>query len=564
MIPPSGQRARQLLNRRTAVVLALAALGVLVASADDYGLTYDEPVYMSRAMRAAQWLGLLWQAPGEAIRPEAITRLWDATGDEQPGLMKLIAGPTMLLSAPVLPPLAAMRTATMLLSALLVGVLYAFVAGVWRRTEAVFAAAGLLLLPRVFAHCHLLAQDAPVMAWSFMAVAATYQYARKLGSELPSDARPYLTERPGFWLAAMGLAFGAAVATKVNGLFVPAIAIPWLAVYRRRAVLPALGAMVVLGSAVFFGSWPWLWVDSVERLARYFAFFGQHYAVQVTYFGEVYARAPWHYPLVMTAITTPPMVLALAVAGLCSRGQADGEAGADWSQSLGGLRSAALALMAWAVIVHIVPGSLPDSPKYNGVRLFLPVFPPLMVLAAAGFGLLARAAVRPLASSLEEERPRVMALMVLALLPLLAVTARTHPYCLSYYNAFIGGPSGAVARGMEATYWGETYAAALPWLNQHAPEGAQVWINVPGFVSSMALYQGFGKLRSGLELTGGREALGQADLCVVVNKPTEWGPEARGLVRAGGALYTEELGGAPLTWVFPGPHWGQQTEGVRP
>jgi len=305
-------------------------------------------------------------------------------------------------------------------------------------------------------------------------------------------------------------------------------------------------------------------VDTAEHLARYFAFFGQHYPVQVTYFGQVYAHAPWHYPLVMTLITTPPLVLALAVAGLLSRGRPDGEAADDWSQSLIGLRRAALALMAWAVVVHILPSSLPDSPKYNGVRLLLPLFPPLMVLAAAGFGWVARALVKPLASSLEEERLRVMALMVLALLPLLAATARSHPYGMSYYNALIGGTQGAVARGMEATYWGETFAAALPWLNQHAPDNAQVWINVPGFVSSMAMYQGLGRLRPDLKLTGGPEALREADLCVVVNKPTEWGPEARGLVEAGGALYTEELGGAPLTWVFPGPKGTGQTEGAQP
>ncbi len=564
MIPPEGQRGRQLLNRRTAALLALATFVILALTAGDYGLSYDEPVYMSRAMRAAEWLSLLCKSPGLALRAETILRLWDATGDEQPGLMKLIAGPAMFLSAAWLPPLAAMRTATVLVAAVLVAALYAFVAGVWRRTEALFAAIGLLLMPRVFADCHLLAQDAPVMAWSFLAVAAAYQYARKLGAEPPADRRLYLSDRPGFWLVLLGLCFGAAVATKVNGLFVPAIVLPWLALYRRQAVLPALVSMVGLGTAIFVGSWPWLWVEPLQHLGRYLSFFGKHYPVQVTYFGHVYARAPWHYPLVMTAITTPPLVLVLAVAGLAGRGRPEGEPAGDWSESLVGLRRAALALMAWAFLMHILPGSLPGSPKYNGVRLFLPVFPPLMVLAAAGFGWLARAAVRPLASSLEEERPRVMVLMVLALLPMLAATAWTHPYGLSYYNALIGGTRGAVERGMEATYWGETYAAALPWLNQHAPQGAKVWINVPGFVSSMAMYQGFGMLRPDLELTGGPEALQQADLCVVVNKPTEWGPEARGLVAVGGALYVEELGGAPLTWVFPGPRWPDRTEGVQP
>lgn len=562
------------MNRHGWVGVGLGVLTfvVLVASAPQYGLTYDEPVYMSRAMRAGEWLQTLAAAPGEALKQETIDRLWDPAGDEQPGLPKLLAYTAMTAGAPVLPPLTAMRLATLLIVSVLVGFLYAFVARERGRAAGLMAALGLLLMPNVFAHSHLLAMDAPVMAWSFIAVAAVYRYANEPLTGLRGRALPRFHVGNGLgWLVLVGLATGAAVATKVNGLFLPFIILPWLLVYRRRAVLPVLGSMAVLGAVVFVGSWPWMWHDTAARVVRYLAFFGKHYPVAVTYFGHVYDRAPWHFPLVMTLITTPPVVLGLGVVGVLRGRLTPGPSprGVEGSNGNGQKAPVLVALMVWGFVVNILPSCLPGSPKYNGVRLFLPVFPYLAVLAALGWRVVADW-VGTRVTALETWKLRALLLLV-GLVPLLMATAYSHPWGMSYYNALIGGPKGAVARGMEATYWGETFAAALPFLNEKAPPEAKVWINVAGFVSTVRMYQSFGMLRPDLELTAGPQGLAEAQLAVVANKPTEWGPEARELVARGQALYTEELSGAPLVWVFSGPFpsvatavQGRRTQGARP
>jgi hypothetical protein len=364
------------------------------------------------------------------------------------------------------------------------------------------------------------------------------------------------------------------VATKANGLLVPLVVLPWALVYRRRAFLPLLLSLAVLGPLVMIATWPWLWHDTLPGLLRYVAFFGKHYPVAVTYFGRVYNVAPWHFPLVMTLITTPPLTLLLALVGLgrvrcpTASGSVTPSTRRHWPAGWSAHQAAIVVLIAWAVVVNLAPMCLPGTPKYNGVRLFMPVFPPLALLAGVGFGVVGRRLAKGVARVLPDERLALGLCLTLALLPSLMATAYTHPYGMSYYNVLTGGLRGAVARGMEATYWGETYFAAVPWLNHEPAPGSRVWINVPGFVTSMAMYQAFGLLRPDLKLTGGTEALKQADLCVVINKPTEWGPEARGLVAraqvaAGRALFTEKLQGVPLVWVLAGPKMGGEG-GARP
>jgi 4-amino-4-deoxy-L-arabinose transferase-like glycosyltransferase len=546
-------------NRWIGVALGVLTFIILLSTASGYGLTYDEPVYTSRAMRAGQWLGLVFTAPSEAFSRETIDRLWDPTGDEQAGLMKLIAWPAASAASRFVGPLAAVRAGTILVVSLLIGCLYVFVANLYGRIEGLLAALGLLAMPRVFTHCHLMALDAPVMAWSGLAVMSAFVAAFH-GEE--NRKRCWL------WIAFLGLAFGAAIATKVNGWFIPIIVLPWLFVVRRRAFWAGLVSMATLGPLVFIASWPWLWFDTASRVARYFSFFGKHYPVAVTYFGQVHGVAPWHFPLVMLLITTPVIVLALSAVGLgrlFCRARACTAPWAGWGPerppfgpSDGADRRlhwhrAALALMGWAVLVNILPSSLPSSPKYNGVRLFLPVFVPLIILAAAGFGYLARLIAAKLAHSARESRLILGLILIIALAPCLYVTTKSYPYGMSYYNFLIGGTRGAIARGMEATYWGDTFYAAVPWLNEKAPQGSQVWINVVGYVSTMQMYQSFGALRPDLKITGGDEAFGRADYCVVANKSTEYGKFGQELVRSGKVLYTQDLDGVPLVWVFEGP-----------
>ncbi len=286
-------------DRLIAVCLGLVLFVTLMLTAADYGLTYDEPWYMSLAQKSNEWLATLLRAPAYAVTRPGVDRFWQSE-DYQPGFVKLVGGLAMLPMVHVLAPLAALRTATPLLCGVLAACLYLWITSLWGRAAGLYAVGALFLMPRVFAHSHLLALDAPAMVMCTLTVACCW-----------------MTARTGKWSWAMasGLMWGLALNTKLNAFFVPFVVFPWLFVVRRKMVLPLLVSFLVCGPLALVLTWPLLWHDTIARFLRYFNFHLHHGRIAVTYFGTRYTVAPWHYPLVMSAITLPPATLALFAVG---------------------------------------------------------------------------------------------------------------------------------------------------------------------------------------------------------------------------------------------------------
>ncbi len=531
-------------------LLFMAVLGLLMSSNAMYGLTYDEPIYQSKALQALEWLSLAVTAPSLAVSPEAIERYWKAT-DQHPGFYKLLVAASAVTLGRLVPPGEATRTGTNLLCALCCVVLYLFVSRLWGRAAGLYAVGALLAMPHVFAACHLAALDAPIMALTLIVLVASRRAA------VLADGRPRPSDRRAWGLAVLAaVLWGLALGTKLNAFFLPFVVFPWVFVFARRAFWRLGLCYLVLGPLTFLATWPWLWHDTAARFSEYFRFHLRHWEIGVTYFGENTTLAPWHYPLVMTLITVPPVTLVLALAGggkwlaMVRRWAADRRRAAPAAH--GGAAFGALTLVIWALVVNYVPSCLPSTPKYNGVRLFLPVFPLLAIVAAVGFRTCMDAlvtAARSL-SQAPELRWRVMALgLFVSLLWPLHDTARFTPFHLSYYNAFIGGLSGAVRAGMEPTYWGDTYRSASLWLAQHAEEGSTIWVEPPGFESTVRLFE-LGPLRPDLRFSAGPEAILDADYAVTQNKPTEFTDVTRRLIATRRPVYTDGVDGVPLVYVF--------------
>jgi hypothetical protein len=76
--------------------------------------------------------------------------------------------------------------------------------------------------------------------------------------------------------------------------------------------------MAVLGPAVLFASWPWMWFHTVDRFREYLNFHLQHVHYNFEYLGTNYNNPPYprSYAYVMTLLTAPVTTLALSVAGV--------------------------------------------------------------------------------------------------------------------------------------------------------------------------------------------------------------------------------------------------------
>jgi hypothetical protein len=194
----------------------------------------------------------------------------------------------------------------------------------------------------------------------------------------------------------------------------------------------------------------------------------KHTFIEVYYFGKSYKDppAPWHYPFVMTAITVPISMLIALGAGI-------GRAFYEVDKKPLGM------LLLLSALVPMIVLALPFSPVYDGVRLFMPAFPFLACLAGIGFALLLRAVLRLVPAVGKKAALRLGAPIVLGLVfavPPAIRLAQVHPYYLSYYNALIGGISGAHRAGMEPTYWGDACnRSVIEYLNRNARPNATVF-----------------------------------------------------------------------------------------
>ncbi len=404
--------------------LFLAVFAFTAFTANDYGPTYDEPHYASAGARYAAWWASILRGDLGALRANEIEQAW-SLNHEHPPLQKVASGFAQRWLGSVLPGLAAIRLPSALWLALAVCGVYLFTRRVWGRRGALFSALALATMPRVFAHAHLVALDMPVAAWFFITAALTAEALRR---------------NSWGWTAVAGVAFGLALLSKMNAFFLPVLLLPWGLIWYRRQ-WTKLVAVLAVGAAVFLLGWPWLWISPVSQFREYLGFHLGHAAYNVWYLGELHQYAPWHYPFVLTAVTTPALLLFLAIGG----------AARSWPRR-GCDPGRVLLLLGLAVA--LLPSALPTSPKYNGVRLFLPAFPFLAALAGGGFASIQLWLVGLLRLRGQDSK-RLPALVCAALGAMLLYPGATavrdsHPYQLSYYNALVGGTAGRRRRGANA------------------------------------------------------------------------------------------------------------------
>jgi 4-amino-4-deoxy-L-arabinose transferase-like glycosyltransferase len=455
-------------------LLFAGTLYVTALTANHYGPTYDEPHYASAGIRYADWWARVFRADFQALRPDEINSAW-GLNHEHPPLQKCASGFAQRWFGA---NLTAIRLPSALWFALATCAIYLFTRGIWGRRGALFGALAFALLPRIFAHAHFVALDMPITAWFFITAALTAEALRRNSWR---------------WTILAGIAFGLALMSKLNAFFLPILLLPWGLLHYRRRWLKLVAALVFIGPAVFVLGWPWLWVDFVGHLKEYLAFHFGHAAYNVWYLGELHQYAPWHYPFVLTAVTTPTLVLALSLLGMqrvWARRRADPH----------------MMLLLLGLAVALLPNALPTSPKYNGVRLFLPAFPFLAALAGGGFAWLQAHLSAALKLS-PSQKPALSGLVAAVLgaallLPGLSGIARTHPYQLAYHNLLVGGPEGARQRGLETIYWGQVFQEAPSFLNQVERPAPRVLLIPKGVIYLLEFQQQAGSLRSDLEFTG--------------------------------------------------------------
>ncbi|MDG3003636.1 glycosyltransferase family 39 protein [Paludisphaera mucosa] len=227
----------------------------------------------------------------------------------------------------------------------------------------------------------------------------------------------------------------------------------------ERPALETLAAIAAFAPVVGWLGNPAWWRETIVRMTHYYTLTNDRQGalpdILILYAGQIYKYSlPWHNGWVLAAITVPPTILAAGLAGIA------------W-----GLRRVRTDRIPVYFLLHLA--ILPflrmfHTPAHDGVRLLLPSFFFLAAFAGWGTVWIGRAVARRI-------RWGVVMTAALVLAPALVSLVRIHPYELSYYNALIGGPSGAWRRGFEMTYWYDALTpSVLEELDRKLPQGAEL------------------------------------------------------------------------------------------
>jgi 4-amino-4-deoxy-L-arabinose transferase-like glycosyltransferase len=538
--------------------VSLATAVFMLATEPSLAIVWDEGYTLGREARLRDWFRALadpprfaarWRPPSEELvqqdrvppppasrldsrsellsAPDVLAWFWPFAREEPHGHPPFYAllGLVGDLVVPSWADLPRARLGPILLFSLTAGAIFAFAAARWGGRAGAMAAGSWVLQPNLFAHGHYAAYDAVLAALWVLAIIA---YANALIPRTP-DALPIGKGARWSWTILFGLILGCAAATKLTGWFLPLPFLAWAAWHRdRKALVGVLVGLIVAAVVMFVQIPPW-WSDPVGGVIRFLRSNldrGRTIPIKVQFLGTLYntptESLPWYNTIAWTVLVTPLGFLIMGLLGLGS--------------AVARRRSEPIGLLIaghWALLMLL--RAMPQTPGHDGVRLFLPAFGMLALLAGLG------------ARSLLDRSSRWgTAAIVAALAEGLISVVVMMPVPLSYFSPVVGGLPGAAALGMEPTYyWDALTPAARRWLAENTPEGRTIAFAT--FPHSWLYLRRTGDLP---RLSTPRDR-GREQWYVLQNRPGAFSDADRALAAHGRADCVVTKLGVPLVWVFP-------------
>ena len=333
------------------------------------------------------------------------------------------------------------------------------------RLLALFAMLVFLLHPRLYAHSFFNSKDLPFLC---MFMACLYLIHRAF-------------RRDAVWAFALcGVGVGLLTNIRILGVLPFAAVLGMLALDFAGAIWrrPAIGSRRTAALRVFangaafslaavltlYATWPLLWGEPLA-LTQTFSVMSRHPNVVAELFGGEHVgwpNLPLRYIPTWEAITTPPMILALALVGAASALYAGA---ARWRAALGNSPERFGLLLAGCAVAPMVAVFALNVNVYNGWRQMYFLYAPICMLAALGLG--------RLLSALDSKPRARIAVCALAALGLAAVAGQMvwlHPYQNEYFSPLANPYDGRIGERYEMDYWDVSRKEALEWLVETYPE----------------------------------------------------------------------------------------------
>lgn len=524
-------------------------------------MTWDEGDAIRRAERIQAWcVDLFSPTSGRSTpigHPFSRRRVWwgfpfTTQREGHPALYGIVIALGEAVAPEVMDPLTRYRFGPILVFAVAVGAAAAKMARYWGPQAGWAAATALILQPRLFAHAHYASFDGPLTAFWLLSWATFPEraFTRAAKPTLKEDIFPAIR-----W----GALLGATMSCKFTGWLAPLPFLIWPVLQRKRRSWSLLRWGFLAALVTFFLCNPPLWVRPIVGMLMFFRFNlhrGQLPGLNIpTYFlgrmYDLYHPLPWYNTLFWTAVAVPLPILLFFVLGLATIGQRQMR------------HSVALLAAHWGIL--IIARAIPGAPPHDGIRLFLPAFAFLGLLAGLGVGVGPRILAGQTADAppshnsadvpehipgkdrrfptLRSHRHRLHTLalvaawtaLLLCVIPLYCFA----PQWLSYYNLLIGGLPGATRQGMEPTYyWDGLDHDVLLWLRIRCVPGEKVYFSA-GSPDNLDLQHAWGWLAP-------KPASSPADArwYVIQHRPSAWNAIDEWLARHGTPAFVKYAGQA--------------------
>jgi len=413
----------------SSIFISFAVCILIFITLNDYGIAWDEPMYFSKGNAYVKWL----------FNPDIseIEKVWKADSDDiHPPLRKLLSSLFKSVLSDKLHVLDDTRgyrmSAIIYMFAVIfflnyyLSVNYGFISGI----------IGILLflsVPQIYYLANISSLDFPVMVMWFVTLTSMIMIK-------PSIKQAIIT----------GILTGLSLLTKFNAVFLIPVIMTFMIYTRKnnkiKVIFNDLLLFSICSAFIFFLLWPWLWINPISNLISFIFKQGGHLGPMVWFMGKLYKNGPWYYPFTVFLIATPTTVLLSYFIGFL------------YSIYKGSIEEKFLFFNSFYpfFLLLVIPAA-----KYDGIRLFLPVYPYIAIIGAIGIvNLINRIKIMP------KSTLYIVTFIILGI-NIATGVIHSHPFQYTYYNELVGGAKGGKLLGFESEYWGSSYLNILPWMNKN-------------------------------------------------------------------------------------------------
>jgi hypothetical protein len=242
-----------------------------------------------------------------------------------------------------------------------------------------------------------------------------------------------------------GILLGLVTSIRVTGPLAGLLVLLYFLLRSERRSLAVMGLYALIALVVSYLTWPFLWDAPLQRFIEVIRHMSNNpHILPVLYNGNVFPsnELPSSYLPVMLAITLTLPAIILFLMGLLGALLKIIRRQIDW-------RSLVVVVLLFIFFITYV--ILLSPPVYDGYRHFLFILPPVFVLTGIGIQLLLE--------HINQSWMRGAFLILISAAGIYGLISN-HPYQYTYYNALVGGTSGA-SRRFETDYWLTCYKEAM-------------------------------------------------------------------------------------------------------